>query len=214
MKTKAIIFDMDGTTVDTIDGIMYSMNLVLEEANFPTHSVDKYKQFIGNGLRKLVYRALPEDHRTEEEVDKYFKLMIKSYEKNWEYKLELYNGIPELLDALTNKGIKLSINTNKVDNVAKIIVDKYFSKWKVDYTLGDIPGFPKKPNPAGAIKIMDALGVKAQECIYVGDSEVDVETAINANIKSVAVTWGFREKDKLMKADYIIDHPMELIELL
>lgn len=214
MKTKAIIFDMDGTTVDTIDGIMHSMNLVLEEANYPTHNVDSYKGFIGNGLKKLVYRALPEENRTEEKVDKFFKLMVKSYEKNWEYKLKLYDGMAELLDMLTEKGIKLAINTNKVDHVAKIIVDKYFSKWDIAYTIGDISGFPKKPDPAGANKIMEILGVKPTECIYVGDSEVDIETAINAGTRSVGVTWGFRGREKLIKADAIIESPQELIKFL
>lgn len=214
MKTKAIIFDMDGTTVNTLDGIMYAMNCVLEEAHFPTHELGAYKRFIGSGLKALISKALPETNQTEEEISKYLKLMIDSYSKNWEYKLHLYKGIPQLLDELTSRDIKLAINTNKIDDIAKLITDKYFSEWEISCVIGDRSDVPKKPNPTGSIMIMNALGVTPKECIYVGDSEVDIETAINARLKVVGVGWGYRERDKLVNANYIIESPMELLEIL
>jgi phosphoglycolate phosphatase len=214
MKTKAIIFDMDGTTVNTLEGIMYAMNCVLEEAHFPTHDLEAYKHFIGNGLKVLVSKALPKSNQTEEEIAKYLKLMIDSYDKNWEYNLHLYNGMPQLLDQLTSRGIKLAINTNKIDHIAKLIVDKYFSEWDISCVIGDRSDVPKKPDPTGPIMIMNELGVTPKECIYVGDSEVDVQTAINARLKVVGVAWGFRERDKLVDANYIIESPLELLDIL
>lgn len=214
MATELVIFDMDGTTVKSVDGIMYSMNLVLEKANFPTHDEEAYKGFIGGGTRALVTKALPEKNRTEEEIDKYCKEMLKTYGENWDYGLKLYDEIPEVLDYLMNKGIKIAINTNKADHLAKRIVDKLFDKWEVSCTIGDGEDLPKKPDPAGVYKIIEELKVNPEACIYVGDSGTDVQTAKNANIKSVGVTWGFRKRDDLLKADHIIDHPSELIDIL
>ena len=214
MKIKAVIFDMDGTTVDTIEGLAYAMNYVLEKNSLPKRSINEYKVFVGNGLKKMVERALPNNEYSDEEINLFLEEMVDFYEKNWDYELRLYNGIDNLLDELTKKGIIIAINTNKVQHIAEKIASNCLANWTISHVIGDRINFPNKPSPEGVKEILKDLKIEAKDIIFVGDSNVDIETGRNANIMTVAVSWGFREKAELEEADYIIDHPMELIDII
>ncbi|NLK98355.1 HAD family hydrolase [Defluviitalea saccharophila] len=216
MKTKLIIFDLDGTLVDTIEGIGFSMNKVLENHGFPTHSIEAYRGFVGNGLKNLAKRTLPEDHRDEETIDLCYKEMLDVYSQYYSRGIALYPGIDSLLDQLTKEGYTLAINTNKDQRITEYIVKELLSKWNFIKVIGDEGGYPKKPNPEAALAIAAQGGFKAGECVYVGDSEVDYKTAVNAGMKSVLVLWGFRSREELIKLnpEGVIESPHEIFKMI
>jgi phosphoglycolate phosphatase len=216
MSYKLVIFDLDGTLVDSIEGIKFSMNRVLDRFNFPNHDTDTYKNLVGNGLRNLVSKALPPDFSDLEMVEKCYELMLEEYGKNWDREMELYDGIEAVLDELSKKNIKLAINTNKNQEMTDEIVERYLSNWDFIRVIGFNSDFPKKPDPYGVNQIMEKADVTAEECVYIGDSEVDIQTAINADISCVSVSWGFRTKEQLEKysPNTILDTPLGLLDLL
>lgn len=216
MKFKAILFDLDGTLLDTIDDLSNSMNAVLERKGFPTHGTEAYKYFIGDGIRNLVIRALPEDNRTEAMVDQCLAGMKEEYGKRWDEKTKPYEGIPELLDALQAKGIRMTILSNKADEFTRLVVDKLLPRWEFDVVFGERPSVPKKPDPAGAIEISRMLRIPAQEFLYLGDTHVDMRTANAAGMYAVGALWGFRKADELVEggAKVLIPKPETLLDLL
>ncbi|SMB80948.1 phosphoglycolate phosphatase [Desulfonispora thiosulfatigenes DSM 11270] len=214
MKIKAVILDLDGTLFDSVGGIAYSLNKVLKENSLPTHEVDTVKTFVGNGIKKLVFRALPSTYRDYTTLEYFYRQMLDTYKTHWDYDFKFYEGMEDLLKELNERNIKIAVNTNKDHNITEEIAKKYLSKWDIKYIIGDRKDIAKKPDPKGAQIIMEKLEVSPSECLFVGDSEVDVETAHNANIKAIAVTWGFRDREMLQKADALIEHPMELLQYL
>ncbi|MEL1241362.1 HAD family hydrolase [Flavobacterium flavipallidum] len=215
MKFKAVLFDLDGTLVNSLIDIADSINKVLEERNFPTHSYEVVNNFIGSGLRNLVTKALPETHKDEASIESTFQAMMTTYRENCTNKTFAYDGIVELLDALKSKNIKLAILSNKADELTKKIGLTLFSDY-FDIVLGLKSEATKKPNPLAAIEISNEFGVSPEEFLYVGDSGIDMQTAKNANMHAVGVLWGYRPKEELVAegAQSIISHPLELIELL
>jgi phosphoglycolate phosphatase len=213
---KAVIFDLDGTLLDTIDDLADSMNSVLKQFNYPLHDVEAYKYFVGNGMRKLVERALPESERSDENISRGHTALLEEYNKRWDNKTKPYNGIPELLDALLMKGIKIAVLTNKTHEFAKLVVEKLLKNWKFDVILGERKGLPVKPNPAGALEIVKMLDVEASECLYLGDTAVDMKTAVAAGMYAVGVLWGFRKADEIKEggAKILISRPAEALDLL
>lgn len=216
MKIKLVIFDLDGTLVDTIEGIAISMNLVLETRNLPTHSILAYKKFVGNGLRQLVITALPESFRDEKTVELAYIELLEHYRTHFTQGLSVYPGISELLDELTNQKIILGVNTNKNQEMTDWIMSNLFSQWKFVKIIGVDSGFAKKPHPSAVLSIVEQVGVKPEECLFIGDSEVDYHTAKNAGVKCVLVSWGFRSQEELsvLQHEHMIHLPVEFLKHL
>lgn len=213
---KAVVFDLDGTLLDSIDDLADSMNMVLEKYDYATHDVGKYKTFIGDGVYKLVCRALPKEDYQEEFILDCQKAMKEIYGSRWNIKSKPYPGILELLKMLNEKGMKLAILSNKPHEFIQEIIKFFFADYTFDYVAGQRPDVPTKPDPTAALKIAEIIGVKPQECLYVGDTNTDMQTANNADMFAVGVQWGFRDKDELLEhgAQVVIEEPLELISLL
>ena len=215
MNLEGIIFDLDGTLVNSIEDIADSMNTVLEAANYPTHSYKTYKTFIGSGIRNLVSKAIPASMKTAIEIDKGFAGMLEQYKVNCTNKSAPYPGILVLLEKLQLTNLKLAVLSNKADALTKkVVVEKLPQIF--DPVIGLTTEELKKPNPEIVLNICKTLGLDVKKTMYVGDTSVDIQTAKNAGLISVAVTWGFRSKQSLLaeNPDYIIDTPQELLNFV
>ena len=215
MKFKGVIFDLDGTLVNSLEDIADAMNSVLQNLNFPTHSYEVYQYFIGSGLRNLVSKSLPSTHNNENQIDTCYHMMIEIYRNACTHKTKSYEGISELLDHLISNNIKLSVFSNKADNLTKEITAALFPNY-FDPIVGLTTESLKKPNPSEAIAISKSFGLKAEEIIFVGDSGIDMQTATNANMFAVGVLWGYRPEEELIAngAKYLLSHPLDLISIL
>ena len=212
---KAIFFDLDGTLVNSIDDLADASNAALAQLGFPTHAVDKYRYFIGDGMRKLIERILPEAERNDEMIDKCHKIFRSFYDKNYLNKTAAYDGIEEMLGKLKQEGYKLVVVSNKVDVMAKRIVEEIFSD-VFDFTSGKVDNLPTKPDPTLTLSIMEEMGLEPFECAFVGDSGMDMKTGVNTGAVPIGVSWGFREKEELLEngAEYIIDAPIHILDVL
>ncbi len=215
MQYKAVIFDLDGTLVDSLADLSDSVNLMLESYGFPTHEMEKYRYFVGNGSKKLMERTLPRDKAASAEfVEEALAKYKAIYKERLLEKTRPYNGVRELLEELKSRGIPLGVCTNKHNDAALTIVKILFAPGTFEEVLGDRPGFPKKPNPATPLEIASHLGVKPDEVAYLGDTSVDMETAVHAGFLPVGVLWGFRPEEELVKsgAKVLLKAPLELLE--
>jgi phosphoglycolate phosphatase len=216
MLFRATLFDLDGTLLDTLDDIADAANRVLATRGFPTHPNPNYRAFIGEGVVKLMLRALPETHRDEATVQACVGAYVQEYERTWKAQTKPYAGVPEMLDALVVRGLKLAVLSNKPDHFTHRCVGELLAGWTFDVVLGASDRFPRKPNPASAIETAKRMGVSPAECLYVGDSGIDMQTARGAQMCSVGALWGFRDKEELLKdgAQHLIDKPSEVLDLL
>ncbi|MDQ7096784.1 HAD family hydrolase [Desulfosporosinus sp. PR] len=216
MKFKAVIFDLDGTLVDSLEDIADSMNRVLYALGFKSQSLAAYKYFIGNGIKNLVRAALPEGSREEPLVSECFDLMMKEYRERCLAKTRPYAGIPELLDELTKRQIKLNVLSNKIDELTQKVVAKLLPAWNFEVVMGPSANIPRKPNPTGALAISRKLGLVEADILYLGDSGVDMKTAAAANMYAVGALWGYRTPEELLTngAKSLISQPGELLSLL
>lgn len=214
MKYKGIIFDLDGTLVNSLEDISDAMNTVLTNLNYPTHTYDTYQYFIGSGLRNLVSKALPSSNNDEEQIEICFDCMIAEYREVCTLKTKPYNGIVELLDNLTSQNIKLAVFSNKADELTKKIAAEIFPDY-FDAAIGLSTEALKKPNPFEAVEISKNWNLKPEEILFVGDSDIDMQTAINANMFPVGVSWGYRTKDELISsgAKLVLNKPLDLIDI-
>jgi phosphoglycolate phosphatase len=214
MKFKGVIFDLDGTLVDSLEDIANAMNKVLQDLNFPTHSYEAYQYFIGSGLRNLVSKALPDSNKDETQIDRCYALMIEVYSSACTQKTKPYAGIIELLDYLRTQNIKLSVFSNKADSLTKEITKTLFPNY-FDPIVGLSVESNKKPNPFEAMVISKKFGLKPEEIIFVGDSGIDMQTAKNANMYAVGVSWGYRPTKELLAegARCILNHPLDLMSV-
>jgi len=215
MNYKAVIFDLDGTLVNSLEDIADAMNTVLKNSHYPTHDYAAYNYFIGHGLLNLVSKAIPQQHNTATEVNRCFEELMTVYSENCVNKTKAYEGVNELLDTLKEKEITLAILSNKADVLTKKVVQKLFPDY-FKIVIGLTTEELKKPNPATAIQISTDLNIPVSQILYVGDSGVDMQTATNANMHAVGVSWGFRPVTELQEngAKTIINTPLELLELL
>lgn len=215
MKYKGVIFDLDGTLVNSLEDIADAMNKVLINLNYPTHSYESYQYFIGSGLRNLVSKSLPETHNHEQHIDKCYQLMIEEYTNNCTRKTKAYEGIALLLDHLISNKIKLSVFSNKSDELTKKITADLFPDI-FENVVGLRIEELKKPNPSEALAICESLGLKTEEIIFVGDSGIDMQTAVNADMLAVGVSWGYRPEEELIAsgAKYVINHPLDLMKII
>ena len=213
---KAVIFDLDGTVSDTLSTIAHFGNMALKHYGLPAIDVEKYKYFAGDGRVVLLHRMLEYHNADTEEM---FKKVETKYDAEYEadpiYITKPFDGIIDELKKLKKRGIKLAILSNKPDNVTVMVANELFGGL-FDIVHGKRENIATKPNPEGTVLLMEELGVTAKECVFVGDTNVDIRTAKNAGMKSVGVLWGFRDEKELSvaKADYIIEKTNELFDTI
>ena len=213
---KAVIFDLDGTLLNTLEDLANASNFALRSCGYNEHPIKDYIRFVGSGRYILMKRILPEeDKNNEEAIEKVLKLFDEYYGEHMHDTTKPYDGIYELIKKLKIKNIKLAVVSNKPDEFAGEVVKKYFDD-KFEITYGQRPNHAVKPDPRTVYEVIDYLKVSKEECVYVGDSDVDMLTAKNANVKSIGVAWGFRGEDELINAgaNHIIQNPNELLELI
>lgn len=211
MRLNAVLFDLDGTLLDTLKDIGDSVNRVLAAHGYPVHPVESYKTFVGEGAKILIQRALPEDHRDEETVRSALAEYRKDYTQNWNVATQPYDGVPELLHALS--GFALGVLSNKPHAETVKCVKGYFPNVQFKAVLGQRDDVARKPNPAGALEAARLMEIEAPSILYVGDTAVDMDTANAAGMFSVGVTWGFRPESELRAhgAKAIVHHPGEIL---
>jgi phosphoglycolate phosphatase len=216
MKYKAVLFDLDGTLLDTLKDLADSVNKGLKTLGFPQHSMKTIKYFIGDGREVLAWKSLPENNRDEKTVNQLVDLINKEYYQHWADNTRPYPGVPELLGALEKRGIKMTILSNKPHEFTDLTVTRLLSGRKFEIVSGAVPSMPKKPDPAAALQIAEQLNICPARFLYVGDSDIDMKTAIAADMFPVGVTWGFRTAEELKAAGakVLVHQPTELLELL
>lgn len=212
---KGLIFDLDGTLIDSIGDIAFSANLTLKENGYETKDETFVRKVTGRGFRKLIKDMLPENC-DEETVDKITKEYTKNYSQHYCERTKAYEGIYELLKTLQDKEIKLAVNSNKKDNMTKSLMENIFPEINFVDVLGERENTPNKPDPHSALELVAKMELNIDEVLYVGDSEVDMKTANNAKLKSVGCLWGFRDKDTLINegAAHIAEKPSDILGLL
>ena len=212
---KAVLFDLDGTLANSLSDLADSTNYALSEMGFPTHEREEYKYLVGDGIPKLIERALPVGEKTEENKKKCLDIFMERYKEHYHDKTVAYDGIPDMLSELKEVGLKIAVISNKAEEMAVKVVEKLFGGM-FDVVAGKREGFPTKPDPALTLEVIRQLGVKPQECVLVGDSGMDMAAAVNAGAAPVGVLWGFRLEDELIKngAEYTIKSPAEIPEII
>lgn len=209
---KLVIFDLDGTLLNTLADLAASTNQALRLHGFPQHTTDAYKFFVGNGINKLFERALPEGAKTETNVQRIREAFLGYYEVHNTDLSRPYPGIPELLKGLQHGGATLAVASNKYQRATAKLIAHYFPEIRFAAVLGQREGVPSKPDPTVVCEILASTGVPAAQTWYVGDSAVDMETARRSGVCACGVTWGFRPRTELIEAgaDYIADTPEQI----
>ncbi|MFA6870651.1 MAG: HAD family hydrolase [Bacteroidaceae bacterium] len=215
-KKKLLIFDLDGTLINSIEDLANSTNFALQQCNYPTHPTNRYPLMVGNGINKLFERALPEGEKTAANIVRMRQAFLAHYSNHNTEKSYPYEGITNLLTTLHQSGYKLAVASNKYQAGTQKIVQHFFPQIPWAEIYGQQEGVPTKPDPTIVFKIMQQTQVKKEEILYVGDSGVDMQTAYRAKVDSVGVTWGFRTKEELVenKAGFMVDRPKEILDLL
>lgn len=210
MSIKAVLFDLDGTLLNTLPDLHNITNITLRELGYPERSMEEVRMFVGHGAKKLIARALPEG---VELTDAVLERMMANYLKYQNKLAVLYEGIEELLLELKTRGIQSAIVSNKPDAATIGVWKKYFSE-TIAFAIGAREGMHIKPHPDQANEAMRVLGVRPEDCVYVGDSDTDVETGANAGMETLSVTWGFRDEDFLKEhgAKLFIHDPAEILQ--
>jgi phosphoglycolate phosphatase len=214
MKFEAVIFDLDGTLLDTIEDIADSMNVILSRFGFPVHPKDKYLEFVGEGLEALARKALPEEGRKGEIMNRCIEEMKAVYAERWSLTTRPYPGIPELLDELSTRDFRLSVLSNKAEVFTKQMVKALLGKWHFVEVRGLSSECPRKPDPCGAKLCADRMKVDPGSCIFLGDSGIDMETATRAGMLPVGALWGYQNRETLLShgARIILEDPRDLIK--
>lgn len=212
---KTVIFDLDGTLLNTLTDLTNASNAICMQNGWPTFSQKEIRQMVGNGILKLVERFSPPDERTPEKLEKTMNQFITYYDLHKMDETAPYPGIPEVLEALRAEGVKIAVFSNKADELCPIMVRHYFGD-VFDAVRGKRIGVPAKPDPTGVFELLSELNATADESIYVGDSDVDVMTGHHAGLPVCGVTWGFRGREELQSAgaEFLADHALELKTLL
>ena len=214
---KACIFDLDGTLTNTLESMTYSVNLTLEEMGLSKITKDQCRLFVGNGARVLMEKSLKAAGDTDaSRIEEGMEIYGRIFDQNCTYHVTPYEGIPEMLKALKDKGIQLAVLSNKPDRQTVKVVKAIFGEELFDYAQGQKEGIRRKPEPDGVWYLMEQMHVSKEECLYIGDSEVDAATGRNAGLKTIGVLWGFRDRKTLETAgaDDLIDSPDELLQFV
>ena len=211
---NTVIFDIDGTVMNTLEDLTVSVNYVMEKFGFPVHSSSEYRLYFGNGIRHALELAVPEG-TPEEVIDEMLPVFKEHYEVHCLDKTGPYKGILELMQSLKERGYKMAIVSNKIDSAVKELNERFFSKY-VQVAIGEKDGIRRKPAPDTVIQALKELGSTQEDAVYVGDSEVDFHTAQNSELPCISVLWGFRDKDILIDigATVFADKPSDVLEIL
>jgi phosphoglycolate phosphatase len=214
LKYKAILFDLDGTLLDTLKDIGDAANRVLLKRQFPAHPIDSYRLFVGDGLNTLFTRALPPDKINENLVRSCMKEFEQEYSKNWNNETSAYPGVSEMLDLVRSRGLKMSILSNKPHEFTQYCVEAFFPEWEFDIVQGIQASIIHKPDPSGALAIARRLGIAPTSFLYLGDTGTDMQTARAAGMFPIGALWGFRSSEELIEngAKVVISHPMGIEE--
>ncbi|MBQ7003870.1 MAG: HAD family hydrolase [Oscillospiraceae bacterium] len=214
MNYKLAIFDLDGTILDTLEDLTDGVNYALSECGYPVRTIAEVRRFVGNGIRKLIERALPAG-TPEAEIDRVHGIFSPYYKAHCDVKTKPYDGIPEMLQALRAAGMETAVLSNKGDFAVQPLIRHYFPDL---FTLafGERPGIPRKPAPDAVFEILERLGTDKADAVYIGDSNVDIETARNAGLSCICVDWGFRDRAQLIEdgAERIVSTPEALRKAL
>lgn len=213
---KLVIFDLDGTLLNTIDDLGHAANYALEQSGYPTHEIESYRFYVGNGVGRLLERVLPPDHRTPEKVTALREIFQGYYDRHFWNHTKPYPGIEDLLHELAGRGVQLAVASNKYQSATSALIAHFFPRLPFAAVHGMRPGIPAKPDPSIVFNVLLTVPTPKADVIYVGDSGVDMETARRACVESVGVTWGFRPVSELRQflAEHIISDPADLLPLL
>ena len=213
MKHKAVLFDLDGTLLDTLEDLADSMNAALSSLGLPPHPMADYRIFVGDGVEQLGRRVLPKDRPDEQLARRVVAAMLQEYGRRWDRKTRPYEGIPQLLDALSKRGIALAILSNKPEDFVQMLVSKFLPAGAFAAVRGQRAGSSRKPDPAQALDISQALGAAPAEFVFLGDTNTDMRTAASAGMHPVGALWGFRSARELSEsgARDLISRPEELL---
>jgi len=212
---KLVIFDLDGTLLNTIADLGNAANHTLEELGLPQHTHDEYRLMVGNGMRKLIMRALPDDMASDDTfVDSTLAKFLEYYAEHIDVYTQPYPGIPELISALSTEGFKLAVASNKIQAGAERLIAKFFPGIPFVSVMGNSPKYPLKPDAAVVEYIMKKAGTDRAHTVMIGDSGTDIQTAQNAGIPIIAVSWGFRPRHELTAANFIADDVISLKKIL
>lgn len=216
MTIQGVVFDLDGTLLDTLADIGGSVNEALAAMGFPTHELDAYRYFIGDGRDTLIQRALPEPERNPARIAEGARAYEAVYARRWNQDTQLYPGIAEMLDALVARGMPLAVLSNKPHPFTVQCVEHFLARWSFHAVLGQRPQVPKKPDPAGAFEAAEMLWTSPASIAYLGDTSVDMRTARAAGMHPLGVLWGFRTADELTEAgaETLLAHPTDFLNWL
>lgn len=212
-KFRGAIFDLDGTLLDTLGDLADSANEMLAAMGLPVHPTDAYRHFVGDGVHTLIERIVPAD-TPEEQRAACLERYREAYSRRWNATTRPYAGIPELLDGLVQRGLHLAVLSNKPDHFTRQCVNEFLPAYSWSMILGMRDGFPRKPDPAGVHEILRELRLAPEECLYLGDTNTDMQTAVSAGVFPVGVLWGFRDREELRQngAEFVIEHPRQLLQ--
>ncbi len=213
MTCKGLIFDLDGTLLDTLDDLAKSANTTLEYFGFPVHPVDAYRYFVGEGLKILMQRIVPVENATDEQLAGYMKKFAEIYSQTWKEQSMPYEGIVEMLHSLSDAGLQLAILSNKPHEFTVLCAKTFFPDTQFAFIYGQRDGIAKKPDPAAALEIAVKMGFDVSEILYIGDTATDMQTGNGAGMKTIGVDWGFRDRAELEQnnAWKIVSTPAEVV---
>lgn len=213
-RINTVVFDMDGTVLNTLDDLTVSVNYVLDRFGLPARSKEEYRRFFGSGIRYALRCAVPPEV-TEAMIDEMLPVFTEHYNQHCLDRTRPYDGIPELMKTLKERGYRMAIVSNKIDSAVKELDERFFSDY-VSVAIGEKPGIRRKPAPDTVLAALEELGAAREEAVYIGDSEVDLQTAVNSGLPCIAVLWGFRDRDFLAGngASVFAETPEEVVSLL
>lgn len=216
MKYKAVIFDLDGTLLDSLEDIADTVNTILDSFGFPVHHKEVYKKFVGDGIQVLAERSFPLGECTDANVKRFVSLMRSEYAKRWHNKSRLYDGIPGLLADLVSNDMPIAILSNKPHEFTVQVVAHFLADWSFTHVYGAQAGIPKKPEPSSLLHVVREIGCAPHECIYLGDSDVDMQTAKRAGVCGIGALWGFRDRAELDAngAVAIVESPSDVLKYI
>lgn len=216
MRFAAVLFDLDGTLLDTLRDIAESMNAALESLGAPPVGTDAYRRHVGDGVMVLAERVLPPDRQDSATVARCVAAMREIYSSRLTRCTAPYPGIPDLLDVLTERSVPMGVLSNKPHKMTTALVEQLLARWRFDVVFGERPGVPRKPDPSAALEAARALGSDPGQILYLGDTGTDMETATRAGMFAVGALWGFRDRAELEAsgAAALVDEPGQVVELL
>lgn len=216
MEYKAVLFDLDGTLLDTLEDLAKSMNMALTELGFPTHPVQAYRYFVGDATENLVRRTLPPDKLDEQTIAMALAGQARYYAEHWADNTKPYPGIGELLCELEDRSLPMVILSNKPDHFTQLVVNELLGDWSFEIIRGVSPTVVKKPDPTAAVLIADEIRIPPEQFLYLGDTDTDMKTAVAAGMYPIGVLWGFRDAEELKQygAKTLAEKPCDILKLL